>query len=327
MQEKVAAVVIGRNEGDRLIRCLSSLSHSIEHIVYVDSGSTDGSVESAEKLGVSVVTLDMMQPFTAARARNAGAEKICQLFPDTEYIQFVDGDCEVDLTWVDKAYTFLNKHAAYAVVCGRRRERFPEESIFNLLCDIEWDSPVGDALSCGGDALIRIDAFRSVSGFNDALIAGEEPEMCYRMRQNNWKIKRIDAEMTLHDAAMTQLGQWWKRAKRAGYAFANNFQLHGRDSEHFKRREMMSIIWWALVFPILVVILSLYDAVFSSLFLLYIVQIFKIVLSANYKGLTIRQALYYGVSTVCAKWPQLMGILSFWGNHIKGRKGRLIEYK
>ena len=40
----LGAVVIGRNEGARLERCLDSLQGTVACIVYADSGSEDGSV-------------------------------------------------------------------------------------------------------------------------------------------------------------------------------------------------------------------------------------------------------------------------------------------
>jgi glycosyltransferase involved in cell wall biosynthesis len=65
-------VVIGRNEGERLVRCLQSLAQFGAPLVYVDSNSTDGSSEQAQRLGAHAVQLDLTQSFTAARARNLG---------------------------------------------------------------------------------------------------------------------------------------------------------------------------------------------------------------------------------------------------------------
>jgi glycosyltransferase involved in cell wall biosynthesis len=325
--DEVAAVVIGRNEGERLLRCLVSLSESLNHIVYVDSGSTDGSVAAAEALGIMVVELDMAKPFTAARARNAGAYEAFQLFPNMQYIQFIDGDCEINAAWLNSAYDFLSSEPEYAIVCGRRRERYPEATVFNLLCDIEWDTPIGDALSCGGDALIRVESYQAVAGYNESLIAGEEPEMCYRLRQQGWKIRRSDEEMTLHDAAMSTLSQWWNRAKRAGYAYANNYQLHGGGEEQFKRREVRSILLWGLVFPAVIFALGLYHGVFFGLFSIYAIQVGRIMFGIRHREVSFRTVFYYSLSTVAAKWPQLFGLAEFWVNHVNRRQGRLIEYK
>src|SRR4051812_21398157 len=178
----IGAVVIGRNEGERLRRCLESVVGRVRQVVYVDSGSSDGSIALAVALGVEVLRLDLRQPFTAARARNAGFARLGDCGQELRYVQFVDGDCEVVGGWFEKARAFLEDHPEVAVVCGRRRERHPEHSVYNMLCDIEWDTPVGEAKACGGDALMRCDAFRQVNGYRPDLIAGEEPDLCVRLR-------------------------------------------------------------------------------------------------------------------------------------------------
>jgi glycosyltransferase involved in cell wall biosynthesis len=209
---KVGVVMIGRNEGERIRKCLESLGGIAKQVVYVDSGSTDGSVDMARAMGVEVVGLDMRVAFTAARARNEGFRRLRELAPDLAYVQFVDGDCELADGWLEKAVMFLGEHESVAVVCGRLREHYPERSIYNMLCDIEWDTPVGEAKSCGGNAVMRVGAFESAQGYRADLIAGEEPELCVRLRAAGWLIWRLDEEMALHDAAMTRFGQWWTRS-------------------------------------------------------------------------------------------------------------------
>lgn len=227
---RVGAVIIGRNEGARLLACLDSFPDWVRPLVYVDSGSTDGSVAAARAAGAEVMALDMSQPFTAARARNAGFARMRELgTPD--FVQFVDGDCRIQPGWIEAAEAFLASRPEVAVVCGRRREIRPDASVWNRLCDAEWDTPVGEARACGGDALMRVDAVAGVGGYDPSLIAGEEPELCVRLRQAGWKVWRIDREMTLHDAAMTRVGQWWKRTRRGGHAFAEGAAMHGAPPE------------------------------------------------------------------------------------------------
>ena len=192
----VGVVAIGRNEGDRLKQCLEAAGRKAPHVVYVDSGSHDGSVALARRLGAAVVELDPALPFTAARARNAGFARLRQLCPGLEFVQFVDGDCELDAAWMDAALAHMRMHPSAAVACGRRRERFPEASIYNRLCEVEWDVPTGLVGSCGGDALLRVSAFEEVGGYAAGLIAGEEPDLCRRLRVLGWEIWRLDAEMT-----------------------------------------------------------------------------------------------------------------------------------
>lgn len=323
----VGAVVIGRNEGQRLITCLDSLLNNVEYIVYVDSGSSDSSLQEASVRGVECISLDMNIPFTAARARNEGANYLLQKYPDIKVIQFIDGDCEIQKDWLNKAESFLDENNEYAVVCGRRRERFPERSIYNQLCDIEWNTPAGDAAACGGDALIRTDAFRQVNGYRDDLIAGEEPEMCFRLREKGWKIYRLDEEMTLHDAAITKFSQWWSRAKRAGYAYASLSFLHGTSPESFKVKEVASILLWGGVLPVLVIFMAtLYLGAFFLL-LLYPLQICRLTLKFKSLNKPKTVIMSYAISTVIAKFPQFVGIMKFAVNRLLGDDAHIIEYK
>jgi glycosyltransferase involved in cell wall biosynthesis len=326
--QRVGLVAIGRNEGERLRQCLDSVVGKVERIVYVDSGSTDGSVELARKLGVDVVELDLSIPFTAARARNSGVAHLLQASPQTEFVQFVDGDCEVAPGWLDYALAQLDANPNVAIVCGRRRERFPEQSLYNQLCDIEWDTPIGEAKACGGDSMMRVAAFQQAGGFNSTLIAGEEPELCVRIRQNGWKILRLDAEMTRHDAQMRRFGQWWKRMLRGGHAFAEGAWLHGQTPERHWVKESRSIWIWGLLVPLLALGMAWFTKGLSLLLLGgYPLMAYRISRYMQQQGLPAKDARLYGLFCMLAKFPQLQGQLQFHLNRLLGRRNVLVEYK
>jgi GT2 family glycosyltransferase len=286
-KSKVGIVIIGRNEGQRLIRCLDSLvglNIDLKHIVYVDSGSNDGSQAVAEKFGAICVHLDMTLPFSAARARNEGWRYLAQHHSDIEFIQFIDGDCLLQATWLPTALQYLVNNLNVAVVCGRRRELHPDKSIYNRFCDDEWSTAIGPALACGGDALMRVAALQEVNGYTDYFIAGEEPEMCYRMRQRNWQIFRLDKEMTLHDANITHFRQWWKRANRAGFAVALSAKEHGQGNEKFGVRQVLrSLVWSGLLVVILMA--SIVWPVFLFALLIFPLQIIRMFLTQQQKSL------------------------------------------
>ncbi|OGQ23139.1 MAG: glycosyl transferase [Deltaproteobacteria bacterium RBG_16_71_12] len=326
--KNVGAVVIGRNEGERLQRCLRSLHGKVASIVYVDSGSTDGSSAFARGLGVTVVDLDATKPFTAARARNAGFQRLATEPADVELVQFVDGDCEVVDGWLHSAAQRLRDAPGLAAVCGRRRERFPERSVYNRLCDIEWDTPVGDARACGGDAMIRVRAFRDVGGYADDLIAGEEPELCVRLRGAGWKIERMDHEMTLHDAAMTTFEQWWRRATRSGYAYAEGASRLGRPPErHFVRETRRALLWGGIV-PVLAIGGAVPSLGASTLLLLgYPVSGARAYSSIRRRGRGAGEAALYAVFCTLGKLPELQGVVRYHRNRVLRRRSQLIEYK
>lgn len=239
----VGIVVIGRNEGERLATCLKSVIGAAAPVIYVDSGSIDGSVELAKRLGADVLELDCDTPYTAARARNAGFKRLVETAPTNQFVQFVDGDCELLPTWLPTALEYLQSHGDVAATCGRLRERFPDASPYNRLCDMEWDTPVGETDACGGVALMKVGAFAASGGFAADMIAGEEPDLCFRLRKAGWRIVRLDHEMAWHDAAMFRFGQWWRRAQRSGYADMEAYRRRGQHEPGLRRKVWSNILW------------------------------------------------------------------------------------
>jgi GT2 family glycosyltransferase len=315
----IGVVVIGRNEGERLERCLASSPQGV--LVYVDSGSTDGSVALARARGAEVVELDRASPFTAARARNAGFQRLLETQPHFDYVQFLDGDCELAAGWLERAAAFLSRHEDVAAVCGRLREKHPERTVYNLLCDIEWDTPRGAARTCGGIAMMRVDALVAARGYRAELIAGEEPELCVRLRAAGWRIWRLDAEMAAHDAAISRFGQWWRRALRAGYAFAQGAALHGDPPERLGVRESRSAWFWACGIPLLAAVLAAgWSAWGLAVLAAYPLQVVRLALrGARSPGDNWRHAAFL----VLGKFPELLGQLRF----RLERQAGLIEYK
>jgi GT2 family glycosyltransferase len=326
---QLGIIAIGRNEGERLRRCLSSVAGRDLPVVYVDSNSTDGSVEVARSLGAEVVELDLSRSFTAARARNAGFERLEQIAPGVEYVQVVDGDCEVVAGWLDRALAVLEKRPDVAVVFGRRRERYRDQTIYNRMADLEWDVPVGTVKACGGDAMILAEAFRRVGGYNPAIIAAEDDELCLRIRGQGWKVLRLDADMTLHDMAMTRFAQWWKRAVRCGHAYAEGAARHGRTPERHFVRQMRSTIFWGLLLPLIVIGLA-WPTHGASLILLcgYLVLFWR---SERFfrigRGWRADDARLYAAFCVLAKFPHLAGMVKYWSRRIRGKPVQIIEYR
>jgi GT2 family glycosyltransferase len=323
-QHSFGAVAIGRNEGERLKRCVGSLCGA-KPLVYVDSGSSDGSAEWAREQGAYVVELDMALPFTAARARNAGFKRLQELGPHLAYVQFVDGDCELVKDFPDQAISFLDANAGVAAVCGRRSELYPSHSIYNQLCDWEWNGPAGEISAFGGDVMVRIEALNSVGGYRDDLIAGEEPELCVRLRAAGWRIWRLPIKMTLHDAAMTRFSQWWRRTNRAGYAFAQGAHLHGAAPEgHWVWESRRALLWGALVPPTCLVVGVWLSPWGWLAFLIYPLQILR--QTVRLRG-PLRSRLQLALFQTLARFPECLGQLSFIHDRFLGHQARLIEYK
>ncbi len=325
---RLAVVVIGRNEGLRLARSLDSVSGLGVRVVYVDSGSTDGSPELARRRGATVVQLNPSTPFTAGRARNEGWQRALALDPDVRFVQFVDGDCEVVAGWLEAGCRELENAPRAAAVCGRVREANRDSSIYNRLCDLEWEARAGETASCGGNAVMRVAPFRDAGGFDPRLIAGEEPELCLRLRRAGWTILRCDRDMVLHDAAMTSFGQWWRRALRAGWSYAEGAALHGDGPERHWVHESRSILFWGAGVPAAMLLAALPTAGLSfALAGGYGVLGARVYRAARRHGTGPSDARLQAAFTVLAKFPQAIGQAQYAALRLLRRRRRIVDWR
>jgi GT2 family glycosyltransferase len=320
--EGLGIVVIGRNEGERLLACLRSLPAGVP-VVYVDSGSTDGSPQKAADSGAFVVELTSDKPFSAARGRNAGFERLRQEAQDLRYVQFIDGDCVLDPGWLPKAVAALEEEPRLAVVAGLRQERYPERSWYNELCAIEWNTPVGEAHAVGGDALYKAEALTGVGGFDPMMMAGEEPELCLRLRGQGYRVERLDADMTLHDAAIHSFDAWWKRAVRSGYAYTLGALKHARTG--YNSREVARSLLWGALLPVLALgfLIAGFPILTIAIVSLYALKWWRI--RRRSLGLTVRPGRYalFIMLTNCA---EVLGIVRALVETARGER-KILEYK
>lgn len=307
----IGIVVIGRNERPRLERSLASIPSNFP-VVYADSGSSDGSREMAEAAGATVVSLSADRQMTAARGRNAGARRLLELHPDVSFIQFVDGDCEIDSQWINRASEFLQAHSEVAVVCGQRSELHPDASIYNKLCDREWNTLIGKTESCGGDAMVRASAFFDIGGFRDDQLAHEEPELCSRLRKKGWTVWRIDQPMTTHDAGIFRMSQFYRRGKRGGTGMTQALARKGRYADAAAKAIIRRALTWSVVIPVAALIALLVDWRFSlGILMLYPIQWFRQTLIAKRQGFTLIEAMKVGFLSIVAKFAEAHGALDF----------------
>lgn len=328
----VSAVIIGRNEGDRLKRCLASVAQQVPHLVYVDSGSSDDSVAHARQLGIEVIELDMSVPFTAARGRNTGAFVASARAERPDYIQFIDGDCLLVPGWIEAAVAHLEARPDLAIVTGWRSEIRPEASVYNRMCDVEWHRPAGSIAACGGDMMVRTEAFLAVGGFDPAVIAAEDDEFCIRIRRSGLGIERLPRAMTRHDAAMTRFSEWWLRAKRAGHGFAQVGRMHPGYFRHARRR-----VWvFGLALPVLMLAgagtalagaTAVGTAMVAAAVAGYLLSYLSGVRGLAREGLGMRDALHHGLFLSLSKVPNLLGMLTYFWRRLRQREMKLIEYK
>ncbi|PCH94407.1 MAG: glycosyl transferase [Rhodobacteraceae bacterium] len=322
--ENVALVIIGRNEGARLVACLASVQGRFSQIVYVDSGSNDDSVAQAKAAGVIVHELDADMPFTAARARSAGFDVLKSQGPLPDFVQFIDGDCVLRQGWIDQALRAMQDNPKLGIVTGWRSEIHKDASIYNALCDFEWHRPAGVIAACGGDMLVRSTAFEQVGGFNAYVIAAEDDEFCVRVGNAGWELERLPVEMTRHDAAMTRFSQWWRRAVRSGHGFAQVGDLHnGYFSKERKR------VWfYGAVLPMVFLVGLVWCKILALVVLgIYGLSYIRTVQGLIKQGLPAKEAASHSVLLTLSKFPNLLGMLTYYRRKRAGLGMNIIEYK
>ena len=327
----LSAVIIGRNEGARLERCLQSVrairnwTGEIE-IIYVDSGSTDDSCTLARSLGARVVVLNSERP-SAALGRNAGWRMAA-----APLILFLDGDTVLDPDFPNRAAVVL-ADPQVAVVCGRRRELHPETSVYNRVLDLDWIGVPGPCAYCGGDALVRREVLETVGGYDDCLIAGEEPDMCRRIRGLGYQVLHLDCPMTGHDLAMHHWRQYWRRAVRTGHAYAEVSSRYAGTHLPLWEAESRSNVkrgtFWALAFTFGLIACFL---VRNPLPLLAVAAFLGLLAARTsrkfgWKSSNRRTLFLYGLHSHLQQLPILAGQISYWWGRRRGRRRRLIEYK
>jgi glycosyltransferase involved in cell wall biosynthesis len=328
----LSVVIIGRNEGQRLVRCLDSVRamcgvDGIVETIYVDSGSTDGSPARAAAAGVKVVAVEAARP-TAALGRNAGWRAA-----SGEFVLFLDGDTVLHPDFFRVALDAISADGTVAGVWGHRREIHPERSIYNRVLDLDWIFAAGFTEYCGGDVLMRRKALESVDGYDPTLIAGEEPELCRRMRDKGYRILHIDAPMTGHDLNMTRFRQYWRRAVRTGHAYAEvspRFR-HTDDPlwQHASVRNLSRGAFWAAT-PWLALVACVVEHVWwpaaawlALLLLLAVRSAWKV----RWKSSDVVALFFYGLHSQLQHVPILLGQLQFKVSAKRGTRRALIEYK
>lgn len=327
----LSVVIIGRNEGTRLIRCIQSVQRmrfpaDRTEVIYVDTASIDGSAEKAAAMGANVLRLSPARP-SAAISRNAGWRAA-----RAPIILFLDGDTVLDPDFVSGAISSFDD-PRIAIVRGHLRELHPESSVYIRVLDLDWVAEPGLVEFCGGNALVRRSVLEEVGGFDGSLIAGEEPEMCCRIRARGYQIHYLDLPMTGHDLAITTWRQYWIRSFRTGHAYAEVAgRFRGTETPLWQDEVKRTAVRGAFLILLLTVSLGL------SLFLLspvpaivgaipFFAMVLRTARKNKWKSSDPVTRLLYGIHSHIQQVPIFLGQLSYWFNSLSGRKQRLIEYK
>lgn len=320
----VDVVLIGRNEGERLVKSLASVVGQARRVVYVDSGSTDDSMAHARSAGADCLALDMSVPFTAARARNAGFAALLAYDDPPDLVQFLDGDCIMAPGWLAAGEAAFRAESGLGLVTGQQVELHRNTTVFNQMSDFEWKRPIGQIEACGGNMMVRVAAFQAVGGFDPTVIAAEDDDLCTRLRKAGWRLIRIPEDMSQHDGGVLRFSQWWKRAERTGHGFAQVGHLH---PEYFLRERQRGWVY-GLILPLIAVVGAFTSPVVPVLVLgLYALSYLKTMRGLQENGLPAAEARAHSVFLTLSKFPNVIGMIRFHWRRLNHAQMRIIEYK
>jgi GT2 family glycosyltransferase len=322
-------VMVGRNEAKRLRITLPKNLEFKVPLVYVDSCSSDDSLDYLHSLNVQ--TLQITPPLSAAKGRNFGFQKIMKEFPELEWIHFVDADCYLDKNWPQLFQEYIINSFSVGVICGYTKEEHKDRSIYNFLLDVEWHGEVGEILSCGGNSLVNAHFFKMCGGFDETLTAGEEAVMCSRMRALGQKVIRIPETMSFHDGNIHKFNIWWRRMIRSGYAMALGAHRYPITERKFELRRLQKTIAVSF-FGFLALLLPLAPQInfidtFIIVMICYFLYFVKIILNQTKKKYSFCEASKYSAFCIIGKWAELWGILKYVLEVLQGNSPKLIEYK
>lgn len=325
--ERLGVVVIGRNEAPRLARALAALHGQPGSVVYVDSGSSDGSPEIAQRAGIRVVPLTE-GPYSAAKGRTAGVDRLSAEIPNLRYIQFIDGDCAIADGWLAEGVAFLDAHPDAAAVVGRLREENAGSSMLIRLVEVEWDLPEGETDVIGGISLMRLDALQRAGGWRSDLVAGEELDLSSRLRASGYTLHRLARDMCRHDIGITRLSEFWKRSVRTGHSYAQLAALHHATGPRRWLRRTIGHVFYGLLLPLVgVIALVVYWPAALIVLTIYGLLVVRMGLWRLRRNDPLPVALSYAVLTTVCKVAAGLGVLKFLKSSLTGRRSSLIEYK
>jgi len=308
-QKLLSVVVIGLNEEARLKASLEAVvgerptGYALD-VLYVDSGSTDRSLEIADAVpGVRVLRLEGKP--SAARARNLGLRHA-----RGRYVQLVDGDSVVEPGWLEKAVRVLDQRPEISCVFGQCIEMNPDQSIYMKVCGLDWHIPAGERRFCGGNSMWRTAVIAENGFFDEAIQVGEEPDLCYRVRRSGGRILCLDDPMVMHDLGMHHFSQYWRRSVASGNAYASIAMRFRRDPERMWYREMLvNFVEPAIWFVILLAGWQLFGGAIALTLILawWLVRALQIAYKLRDRDVGLMTALMYGIHCQFARLPAAIG--------------------
>lgn len=264
-------IIIGRNEALTLEKTILSSIKALKNlkekksldgkITYVDSHSTDNSIEIAKKHYIDIITTNPCF-FTPAHARNTGIYQT-----KAPYIMFLDGDMELYDNWLIDGISFLEDKKNVAGVGGIRDDRYKEDSgqwkELNNFYNVNQSSSIIKNKVGGAFLYKRPPPLLEVGGFEPENIE-EEFFLYLCLVEKNYTLYRINKPMMIHwDIKSSNYVNALKRYKSYGFGLFNGVFLRYATSNLFLLKKVCSFYSETIIYGVLILLLSIYLALFK----------------------------------------------------------------
>jgi len=207
----VSFIIIGRNEGWKLTKCFQSVIDTINYnklenheIIYVDSQSTDDSIERAKKFS-EIKIFQIIGQCNAAIARNIGAKE-----SSGDTLFFIDGDMEILPEFLPLVFE-EEKKLKYDFVSGQLIDHFYDVAN-NLLYKKNHISINKEQYkeTTGGIFLINRELWDSVNGMKTKYRVNEDLDLGLRLSQKGTKLlRKIEVLAKHHTVSYKDSSRMW----------------------------------------------------------------------------------------------------------------------
>ena len=199
---RISFIVIGRNEGWKLTKCLDSIYNAVSNlkmndyeVIYVDSQSTDDSMERAARYKdrTELRILQLVEECNAAIGRNAGV-----LESKGETLCFLDGDMEINPVFL-KEYV-LNNSSNEIFISGQLENNYYDSNWNFLKAENLFQTKklnIYDTTN-GGAFIISRSLWELVKGMRTKFDRSQDVDLNYRLVKKGYKIFRYEMIYAKH---------------------------------------------------------------------------------------------------------------------------------
>lgn len=194
----ISIVIIGRNAEWSIGRLLESVVARLppnvtSEIIYVDSASTDCTLEIVARYPARIIRLSAGKRLCASAGRFVGTQ-----YATGQYIVFLDSDMELLGGWLERAIRLLERRPDIAVVSGIQVDTGGGMGDQRLVAGGCSEDSFAEARFAGSAAMFRREVLAKAGTWNPHIVSDEEPELCLRIRRAGYRIVQLNSLSVRH---------------------------------------------------------------------------------------------------------------------------------